>query len=138
MWRFCVDYRRLNETTVKNKFSIPIIEEFLDELIGAHFFSKLDLRVGYHQIWMKETDIAKTAFHTHEGLYEFLVMPFSLTSTSATFQGCMNSVLKPFFKFIMVFFNDILVCSKHWIAHLEHLGETLLLLRKYQLFAKAS
>jgi hypothetical protein len=138
-WHFCVDYRKLNEITVKNKFHMPVIDEFLNELAGATYFSKLDMASGFHQIRMAQVDEEKTAFKTHHGHFQFRVMPFELTNAPATFQCLMNVVFQHCMrKFVLIFMDDILVYSPTLQAHVVHLQEVFSVLQQHKLYAKRS
>jgi hypothetical protein len=135
--RMCVDYRSLNDVTVKNKYPLPHIEDLFDQMRGARVFSKIDLRSGYHQMKIRPSDIPKTAFSTRYGLYEFTVMSFGLTNAPAYFMNLMNKVFMEYLdRFVVVFIGDILIYSKSESDHEEHLRLVLQKLRDNQLYAK--
>jgi hypothetical protein len=120
--RMCVDYRSLNEVTIKNKYPLPRIEDLFDQMKGAKVFSKIDLRSGYHQLKIRMEDIPKTAFTSRYGLYEFTVMSFGLTNAPAYFMYLMNKVFMEYLdSFVVVFIDDILVFSQNEVEHEEHL-----------------
>nr|GEV86098.1 putative reverse transcriptase domain-containing protein [Tanacetum cinerariifolium] len=137
--RMCIDYRELNKLTIKNRYPLPRMDYLFDQLQGSHYFSKIDLRPGYHQLRMHEDDIPKTAFRMRYGHFEFIVMPFGLTNAPAVFMDMMNRVYKPYLdKFVIVFIDDILIYSNTKEDHEVHLGLVLELLRKEKLYAKFS
>jgi hypothetical protein len=137
--RMCVDYRPLNEVTIKNRYPLSQIDILFDQLTRARVFSKIDLRSGYHQIRIRPEDIPKTAFTTRYGLFEYLVMSFGLTNAPAHFTYLMNLVFMPELdKFVVVFIDDILIYSKNEEEHAKHLRIVLTRLREHQLYAKFS
>jgi len=137
--RLCVAYRQLNKVTIKNKYPLPRIDDLFDQLQGATVFLKIDLRSGYHQLKIRESDIPKSAFRTRYGHFEFCVMPFGLTNAPAAFMDLMNRVFRPYLdKFVIIFIDDILIYSKSDDEHSHHLRIALNILRENQLYAKFS
>ena len=137
--RMCIDYRGLNKVTIKNKYPLPRIDELLDRLNGAKYFSKIDLRSGYHQVRIAEEDVPKTAFRTRYGHFEYLVMPFGLTNAPATFMHLMQRIFQGYLDdFVIVFLDDILIFSRTMEEHEVHVRKVLDVLRQNKLYAKAS
>ena len=130
-YRFCIDYRKVNSLTVKDSFPLPRIDDTLDVLGGANFFTTLDLASGYWQVQVAEGDKAKTAFVTDRGLYEFNVMPFGLTNAPATFQRLMNQVLRGLtYEQCLVYLDDILIFSTDFDSHLTDIAAVTERIRK--------
>ncbi|GJU32429.1 putative reverse transcriptase domain-containing protein [Tanacetum coccineum] len=138
-FRMCIDYRKLNRLTVKNRYPLPRIDDLFDQLQGSRVYSKIDMRSGYHQLRVQEEDIPKTVFRTRYGHYEFQVIPFGLTNSLTVFMDLMNRVCKPYLdRFVIVFIDDILIYSKSRKEHEGHLKLILRLLKKEELYAKFS
>ena len=129
----------MNRVTIKNRYPLSRIDDLFDQLRGARFYSKIDLRIGYHQLRVREVDIPKTTFRTRYGHFEFTVMPFGLTNAPAAFMNLMHRVFQPYLdQFVMVFVDDTLIYSKSKREHEDHLRIVLQLLRDRQLYAKFS
>jgi len=137
--RLCIDYRKLNELTIRNRYPLPRIDDMFDLLSGAKVFSQLDLATGFHQLRVAEDSLPLTAFRTRYGSFEWLVMPFGLTNAPAFFVDLMNRVFREYLdKFVLVFIDDILIYSKSEAEHANHLRIVLSTLRHHQLRAKFS
>ena len=136
-WRMCISYRALNKITVNNRYPLPRIEELLDRLHRVQYFSKINLHSGYHQIRVRESDIAKTAVMTRYGSFGYLVMPFGLYNAPATFQRIMNTILRDGLdRFVHVFLDDILIFSRTKEERKKHIRAVLTRLRKGKFFGR--
>ena len=137
--RVVVDYRGLNEVTIKNKYPLPLMDELFDRVTGAKYFTKIDLRTGFHQIRIADDDVEKTAFRTRYGSFEYLVLPMGLCNAPGTFMQLMNDTFRDLLdKSVLVFLDDILVFSRTKAEHVIHVREVLMRLRKSHLYAKRS
>jgi hypothetical protein len=138
-WRMCVDYQALNKITVKNRYPLPCIDDLLDQLKNVFYFTKLDLRSGYHQIRVTEHDAWKTDFKTKHGLFEWLVMSFEICNALTTFMHVMNDVFRPFLDdFVIVYLDNIIVFSGTWDEHVRHVKKVLDTLQREKLYVKMS
>nr|GEZ42398.1 putative reverse transcriptase domain-containing protein [Tanacetum cinerariifolium] len=138
-FHMCIDYRKINKLTMKNRYPLLRIDDLFDQLQGSKVYSKIDLRSGYHQLRVHEEEIPMTAFRTRYSYYEFQLMPFVLTNAPAVFMDLMNRVCKPYLdRFVIVFINDILIYSKIIKEHEGHLKLIMRLLKKEELHAKFS
>eukprot|EP00253_Pinus_taeda_P013311 PITA_13311 len=125
-WRLCIDYRVLNKITIQNRYPIPQIDDLLDQLKGAKYFSNIDLKSEYHQVPIERSDVWNTSFKAKEGLFEWLVMPFGLMNDPTTFMRLMDDILQPFTNsFIVVYLDDILIFNKSWEERLHHIRQVL-------------
>ena len=137
--RLCIDYRQLNRVTIKNRYPLPRIDDLFDQLRGARVYSEIDLRTGYHQLRVRDTDIPKTAFRTHYRHFEFTVMPFRLINVPTSFIDLMHRIFQTYLdQFVVVFVDDILIYSQSEWEHEYHLRIVLQLLRDHQQYAKFS
>ena len=135
--QLCIDYRQLNRVVVKNRYPLPRIDDLFDQLSGARVYSKIELRVGYHQLRVREVDIPKTTFRTRYGHFEFIVMPYGLTNAPIAFMDLMHMVFQPYLdQFVVVFVDDVLIYSQSENEHEDHLRIVLQALKDHQLYAK--
>ena len=135
--RLCIDYRKLNKVTMKNKYHFPRIDDLFDQLKSAKYFNKIDLRTRYNQLRVREEDVPNTAFKTRYGHYEFLVIPFGLTNFPVAFMNLMNRICRAYLdQFVIVFVDDFLIYPRSLEEHKQHLVTTLRILRRHQLYGK--